>query len=394
MTTQWSRWGMRFAAFPTGTDTKIFGRLRTRGSRAPGGAWQARDWQGRWITMGERVQLVGYARTGVVQGGDARGRVTVRWDDGATTIVPGRSLRPQHAPARHQPTPSRQTPPAAPVWRPTGVTPPPPPRPAAPAVAPPVRPPQPHQPPSRLDDLIPRHGEPNPDEATLKAALAHLLEGRTYGNGYTVRVYEALAGTHTPHSGGGRYVRFTVAVKAPDGGPAGISTRKLVREPDGTLVADHELQRLLPEHRGNGFGSAWGHHMETLYRDSGFDRVELFAADDDGGYMWASAGYDFNSEWSATAILDELADELTRLEHARDTWPGPPDDPMLQQIIDDIAAARALLADAAAGYGQPGFPSAYRISQAGRRPGMKYRRDEWLGSRVMAGSEWEGVLKL
>ncbi|TMR22052.1 hypothetical protein ETD86_12835 [Nonomuraea turkmeniaca] len=383
MLIEWRRAGVQFTATSPGAGTKAFRPLRQRataGTRSPGGAWQARGWRGRWIRMGDRVQITSHGRRGTAQSSDTRGNVTVRWDDGATTAVPGSMLQRLAGPATAPLPPARTRAPHTASAAPA----------AASASAPIVD--APH-----LADLIPRHGG-QPQEgharAAARAGLARLLEGRTYGDGYTVTVDDVATGTHTPASGGGHYVRFTVTIRAADGSTAGKSTRKLVREPDGTLWADHEYQVLDLAHRGRGFGSSWNHHLERLYRQDGFDRIELFASEDDGGYMWAAAGYDFANEWSAAAVIDNLKRELADLEWARDSWPGTSGDPALQQILDDIAMLDEVLADARAGYGRPGFPAAHRISQLGRRPGMKYRRDEWLGSRVMAGTEWEGVLPL
>ncbi|MEU4229529.1 hypothetical protein AB0F17_34975 [Nonomuraea sp. NPDC026600] len=330
--------------------------------------------------MGERVQLAGHARRGTAQFSADGRNVTVLWDDGATTLVTGHRLRP--LPASRTATAAPSPGPAASAARTA---------PAAPAApAPAAVPAGP-----RLADLIPgQDTQPDTARAAARAGLTRLLEGRTYGDGYTATLDDVTTGTHTPASGGGHYVRFTVTIHAADGSTAGKSTRKLVRDPDGTLWADHEYQVLEPDHRGRGFGSSWNHHLERLYRTDGFDRIELFASEDDGGYMWAAAGYDFANEWSATTVIGNLKRELSDLAWARDSWPGPADDPKLQQILNDIAMLEELLDDARAGYGQPAFPLAHRISQMGRRPGMKYRRDEWLGSRVMAGTEWEGVLLL
>ncbi|MER5322380.1 hypothetical protein [Streptosporangium roseum] len=206
-----------------------------------------------------------------------------------------------------------------------------------------------------------------------------------------MKIRDVREGTHTPASGGGSYLYFRADIIAPDGAIVGLTDRKWIRELDGTVWAEHERQRIDKPHRGKGAGSAWGRHLNALYYESEFDRIELFASDDDGGYMWASVGFDFKEAWGAQAVIDQLTVELRRLTRERSNWSGDSDDPRLAGIIEDIRLAERILHDAHVGFGNAGFPSAERISQAGRKPGMKYRVDDWLGARVMADSEWDGV---
>lgn len=352
---EWGRWGVRFVtAAPV--EVKGLGRLGGAG-RTPGGRWQARDWRGRWIPMGGRVQLRGRNRRGTVTGVPASQRVTVTWDDGGKSTVHAHMLRtlPADAPP---PTPRPRT------GQGGG-------RGGAPMVK----------------DLVPVHGQPW-DKDAAEAGLRQLVEGRDFA-GYQIRVFDVVG---RDANDGSAYLYWMGTVLDSDGNPAGTLMRRWNREADGTLTAENDVQELDPEHRGKGFAPASGAYLEQLYAESGFKRIDVYAASTDGGYTWASAGFDFINDFEAEARLEALQAEQEALIQQRDTWQGPADDPRLERIVSEIAAAEQLLQRwRRFSFGEPGFPTAREISQTGRRPGENIRDHTWIGLRAMRGSTWEGA---
>ncbi|MET7335946.1 GNAT family N-acetyltransferase [Nonomuraea sp. NPDC005650] len=370
---QWSRWGVRFtAAAPV--QTKAFSG-GARPERAPGGDWQARGWRGRWVRMGGRVQLAGRARRGTVTGVPSATRVTVSWDDGLSSTVPAYMVRPlpSDSPAAAGRQPGRRGagrlpgPSAGGGPEGAGGEPPEPPRP-------------------KVRDLIPVRGEPWDSDAATEG-LRWLLEGRDFA-GYQIEI--AIMNDGAPKDGG-TYVHWTAGVMK-DGEPVGTMMRRWDRHPDGTVTAWNDVLELEPEHRGKGFAPAISAYLEQLYIESGFERVDVYASSEDGGYTWASAGFGFLNDYEAEARLEALQAEQEALIRERDSWAGPKDDPRYERIVSEITAAEQLLQRwQRFEFGDPGFPTAREISQTGRRPGETIRDHTWIGARAMRGSDWEGV---
>lgn len=147
---------------------------------------------------------------------------------------------------------------------------------------------------------------------------------------------------------------------------------------DGVHYAFHHLLHIQPDHQGAGFAREFNARLFDWYRASGFERVELTANIDVGGYTWAAAGFNFSFESGALNTLMRLASEPL--------LPGEDAD-AVQDILD-----RAVTHE----FGTPGYPSAFEMSQAGRPPGLVGRDATWPGKRAMIGlyKNWAGVLWL
>lgn len=257
------------------------------------------------------------------------------------------------APAGATPAPAGAAPP--PSARPPGAAPSPPPAGASPAT---------HGEatgglPVRAGDLV--VDQPGPtDQAAIRQALAEVLETRTYGAGFTVRVRSVEVGR-------GR-TTFEVDVLR-QGRPVGEATHTLRRE-GGVLVAEHNDLRL--HRRGLGFGRDWDGHLERWYRASGVDHISLHATRA-GTYAWARLGYRWVNEGEARNILGWLQ-----------TLMGEPD-----VTPSEAAAARDILDRAQRfPWGDARFPEVVEIADIGRlEPGPPGR--DHLGRRVLA-SDWHG----
>lgn len=144
---------------------------------------------------------------------------------------------------------------------------------------------------------------------------------------------------------------------------------------DGTLWVDHHYLLIEKEHQGTGFAKAFNGHLIDWYRESGFERIEVDANIDVGGYTWAAQDFDFADTYGAVNTITRLATEEIR--------------------SDENAATVADVLDRASRYrfGEPGFPSAYEFSQAGRMAHHVGTAALWPGKRAMIGysKTWRGV---
>lgn len=180
-----------------------------------------------------------------------------------------------------------------------------------------------------------------------------------------------------------------------DGTEVGTFTRTYERSARGKFVASHDYLALDSYVQGSGFQREFNGNLIDWYRRSDFARVEVHADIDVGGYTWASSGYDFANARTAREVARLSARKLDRFRFA------PDDD--LTGIFGGLPAAeaRAQIAEmatmldrlATGKFGAAGRPTAYEVSQLGRKPGMG-KADMWIGKLIMLGSDWEGVLRL
>jgi hypothetical protein len=175
--------------------------------------------------------------------------------------------------------------------------------------------------------------------------------------------------------------RFNVAgdIIGPDGRHVGGYDRTYFREADGTLWAEHDFLQITDKNlQGTGFANEFNAALYDWYRFSGLERVELTANIDVGGYTWARDGYEFAHESSALQTLERLRAETVNAG-------------------EDAAAVLNILDRATRfNFGDPEYPSAMEISQAGRMPHHRGRAATWPGKRAMIGlnKNWHGVLWL
>lgn len=66
---------------------------------------------------------------------------------------------------------------------------------------------------------------------------------------------------------------------------------------DGFELLDAQHSSTGIDYRNNGFGSTFFQFSEDMYIKKGFDRIDVHAGMDVGGYAWARLGFDFTSNW-------------------------------------------------------------------------------------------------
>ena len=240
--------------------------------------------------------------------------------------------------------------------------------------------------PTEDDDIDERRGE-------IEEAIVDIIEGREFGSGFHVvldeiELHANLFGFSADIYQGDRRV--------------GSTTRTFLRdEDDGTLSVDHAYLSLHDSARRHGFASSWNRYLEAWYRRSGLLFITIHAALDDGGYVWAAAGFEPANQNAADELLDRLRVALERLvariavlvEQMRDTDSAGRAE--LFATITDLqrqaSAGSALIARAEnSSFGDDDYPTAYEFSQVGKAPGAT----TWLGLQALRGSNWYGVKRL
>lgn len=136
------------------------------------------------------------------------------------------------------------------------------------------------------------------DEIEMVAALNSVLKGKKF-NGFDVQAdsVEFVEGVG---------VRMTIMK---DGEHAGFATREFFDD-----YVYHDTLELVEKFRGQGFSSSFSEFMETAYRNAGYTEIRLHAALDNGGYVWAKAGYqlDIDSYRDNSMLFERDLGDLDR----------------------------------------------------------------------------------
>jgi phage portal protein BeeE len=247
---------------------------------------------------------------------------------------------------------------------------------------------------------VPIHDLLDADDATIEAALRDVYEGQ-FGP-YTTKVTRVgirRAGTRTDSRGRVHPVDPEIFVEGSIFGPDGVAGGSIgkfgrsigptnLHYADGTVRrevwAQHSIVEIDPEFQGKGFGGHFNRRVIEWYRASG---VHGITQDDHNFYVWASQGFDFRGGIVSQQATEAMRDLIASLRAGKtkfnfgDTIPKRLRD--APDLDAQIAAAEALLARLeSTSPGQPGYPTAYEISQLGRRSGQRGRTAVWFGKLI------------
>ena len=226
----------------------------------------------------------------------------------------------------------------------------------------------PTEPAKLLGNLIPdRNRNDNPDRDELHDIVGERLNGQYAGLTVKVSSVETFGGQ----------LGVEADIFDADGRFVG-ETRRSFRRSHGKLWAYHALLHLEPQVQGQGFAEAWNSHLMKWYTESGLDRIEVTANIDVGGYTWARQGFDWKTKEEAVNIAARLR---TQLDEAH---------PRLYSAEQRAAAESVIERITRLPVDDPDFPTAYEVSQVGRKPGQG-KDDSWPGKDAMLGSSWSGV---
>jgi hypothetical protein len=107
------------------------------------------------------------------------------------------------------------------------------------------------------------------------------------------------------------------------------------------------------------------------------------------GYAWARAGYTWADDESRREIEGQLRKTMADYVYRVNVTEHDP--AKKQQLREQIAATKALLARSEAAHRIEDAPTPYEFSQVGRPAGASGRDATWIGKEAMLGSEWEAV---
>lgn len=102
-------------------------------------------------------------------------------------------------------------------------------------------------------------------------------------------------------------------VKNENGSVVGRFTRTVYR--DGHVYNSYFSMN--DDMQGTGFGSQLYRNAEVVLKKAGFDRVEISANIDVGGYAWAKMGFDFKEDYQANSFKNDLISFVTRNMESR-----------------------------------------------------------------------------
>lgn len=252
------------------------------------------------------------------------------------------------------------------------------------------------------------------DDATIETALRDVYEGQ-FGP-YTTKatVHVTRAGTRVDKRGREHAVEPSINVEGKvydaDGTEIGHFSRSIapveMYYADGTVRrevwAEHQVVQLgggdyatdPTKYHGTGFGGEFNRRAIEWYRASG---VHGISQHDQNGYVWASQGFNFSQ---GGRVPDYLAENIRTLisdlrvgkatsEATKDEYHTLPKQIRGAPDLDaQIAAAEALLARVESRKpGEPDYPTAYEISQLGRREGQRGRTELWLGKLLFVSAD-------
>lgn len=251
------------------------------------------------------------------------------------------------------------------------------------------------------------------DDATVTTALRDVFEGQFGPYTTKVQVRVTRAGTRVDKRGREHKVEPSISVDGKiydaDGTEIGYFGRTIspveVHYPDGTVRrevwADHKIVQLgggdydtdPARYHGTGFGGEFNRRAIEWYRASG---VHGISQTDENGYVWASQGFNFSRGGTVPDYLaDNIRTLISDLRAGRTTSEATKDEyrTLPKQIRDapdldaQIAAAEELLTRASGKPGDPGYPTAYEISQLGRRQGQRGKGEVWLGKLLFVSAD-------
>jgi len=243
-------------------------------------------------------------------------------------------------------------------------------------------------------------------DATIETALRDVYEGKFGPYTTKVKIFIRRVGTRTDKRGRVHEVESSIGVDGEifdaDGHKIGNFDRGIspveLHFPDGTvrreMWARHAVVEIDPKYQGKGFGREFNLRAIEWYRASG---VHGISQHDHNGYVWASQGFGFDN---GGRVPDYLAENIRNLvadlragratsEATSDKYHTLPkrfrDAPDLDA---QIAAAEALLARLSSTKpGEPDYPTAYEISQLGRRRGQRGKTALWLGKLLWVSAD-------
>jgi GNAT superfamily N-acetyltransferase len=159
---------------------------------------------------------------------------------------------------------------------------------------------------------------------------------------------------------------------ADSGAYLGKFERTFSEDYNGGIQVEHVWFRIDdPDYRGTGFGTEFIRQQEDFYISQGMSRITVHAGLEDGGYTWARAGFDWDSDQGDYA----LGSVYNYIEDYVASGGSDPDN-----FFRDVALP------ALDGTSGDPYPSPNELAMHGYTPGAT----TWPGKEAMSGSDWYG----
>ena len=254
----------------------------------------------------------------------------------------------------------------------------------------------------KIGDLVPTDEHVTPEQvAEVTNQIKELVDGDYAGLKVQVEADKLTVEQH----------RIIVRAVITDANNVEVGSARRAFERHGdALVAMHENLQIKPHVQGFGFATEFNGRLESWYRESGVSHIYTHANVDVGGYKWARDGFNFRNEQQVKELIlpslkREIRNAENELQSKQDQCERLPDGPEKERMsrenfeeklrIDSVKSIRARIEDPNIPFGSPDYPSAYKISQAGRDPNREYGvRETWIGKAALLNTHWHGVKKI
>lgn len=213
------------------------------------------------------------------------------------------------------------------------------------------------------------------DEIDITQAFVDVYEGHEY-NGFTTKV------RYSVQKHGDNTVKMTIV--APNGQSVGRVERTFTNTNDG-LIVHHDLMEIDPDFRGRGFSTAFSKYSEEAYRAGGVNRITIEAGLDDGGYVWAKAGYLFDDvPYNVVSSISDLSDDIITSRITTDI-------PMAERriISDKMRALKDKMETLDPT--DPNYPTPFEIANLNASGTIDGKS---IGEYLLRGNNWDGYKEL
>lgn len=209
------------------------------------------------------------------------------------------------------------------------------------------------------------------DLATLKAGMENVYGVQVTGENKSG--LESTIGSQVTdvYAGNGYIQVHGTLVDVDSGAYLGKFERSFSEDYNGGIQVEHVWFRIDdPDYRGTGFGTEFIRQQEDFYISQGLSRITVHAGLEDGGYTWARAGFDWDSEQGEYAFGSVYANiDLYLADGGSDP--------------DGFLASSMAAMDGSSG---DDYPSPNALAMHGYTPGAT----TWPGKEAMTGSDWYG----
>lgn len=148
---------------------------------------------------------------------------------------------------------------------------------------------------------------------------------------------------------------------------AGAAARSFSMIDSGSMQVDHVSMLIELGWQDKGIGAALNRALEEVYRKNGVRSITVYANIDVGGYAWARAGFDWDTDYVGRPTVVSLLNRIANAPGGRQSEI----DKIISGMTDDPST----------------WPTPFDLSQIGWTPGASM----WPGKQGLLRSAWKGI---